>query len=276
MTGPGETPLIELQGVSKWYGQLNVLKSIDLAVRKTEVVCIIGPSGSGKSTLLRCMNFLEEYQDGEVRVNGRPLGYRTDGKGRRVLDSVANINAVRRDIAMVFQHFNLWPHMTTLQNVAQPLRLVLKKSRADAEATAMQALTKVGLGQKATSYPNQLSGGQQQRVGIARALAINPQVILFDEPTSSLDPELVGEVLQVIRELAAEGLTMVVVTHEMGFAAQVAGRVVFMDDGVVIEEGAPAMLFRHPRSLRLRQFLQTWKERSQLFQEKAEWEGSAS
>ena len=276
MTGPGETPLIELQGVSKWYGQLNVLKSIDLAVRKTEVVCIIGPSGSGKSTLLRCMNFLEEYQDGEVRVNGRPLGHRTDGKGRRVLDSLANINAVRRDIAMVFQHFNLWPHMTTLQNVAQPLRLVLKKSRADAEATAMQALTKVGLGQKATSYPNQLSGGQQQRVGIARALAINPQVILFDEPTSSLDPELVGEVLQVIRELAAEGLTMVVVTHEMGFAAQVAGRVVFMDDGVVIEEGAPAMLFRHPRSLRLRQFLQTWKERSQLFQEKAEWEGSAS
>jgi polar amino acid transport system ATP-binding protein len=276
MTGPGETPLIELQGVSKWYGQLNVLKSIDLAVRKTEVVCIIGPSGSGKSTLLRCMNFLEEYQDGEVRVNGRPLGDRTDGKGRRVLDSLANINAVRRDIAMVFQHFNLWPHMTTLQNVAQPLRLVLKKSRADAEAAAMQALTKVGLGQKATSYPAQLSGGQQQRVGIARALAINPQVILFDEPTSSLDPELVGEVLQVIRELAAEGLTMVIVTHEMGFAAQVAGRVVFMDEGVVIEEGAPAVLFRHPRSPRLRQFLQTWKERSQLFQEKAEWEGSAS
>jgi polar amino acid transport system ATP-binding protein len=276
MTGPTETPLIELQGVSKWYGQLNVLKSIDLAVRKTEVVCIIGPSGSGKSTLLRCMNFLEEYQDGEVRVKGRPLGYRTDGKGRRVLDSLANINAVRRDIAMVFQHFNLWPHMTTLQNVAQPLRLVLKKSRADAEAAAMQALTKVGLGQKATSYPAQLSGGQQQRVGIARALAINPQVILFDEPTSSLDPELVGEVLQVIRELAAEGLTMVIVTHEMGFAAQVAGRVVFMDEGVVIEEGAPAVLFRHPRSPRLRQFLQTWKERSQLFQEKAEWEGSAS
>ena len=276
MTGPTETPLIELQGVSKWYGQLNVLKSIDLAVRKTEVVCIIGPSGSGKSTLLRCMNFLEEYQDGEVRVKGRPLGYRTDGKGRRVLDSLANINAVRRDIAMVFQHFNLWPHMTTLQNVAQPLRLVLKKSRADAEAAAMQALTKVGLGQKATSYPAQLSGGQQQRVGIARALAINPQVILFDEPTSSLDPELVGEVLQVIRVLAAEGLTMVIVTHEMGFAAQVAGRVVFMDEGVVIEEGAPAVLFRHPRSPRLRQFLQTWKERSQLFQEKAEWEGSAS
>jgi polar amino acid transport system ATP-binding protein len=270
MSGTTPTPLIELQGVSKWYGELNVLKSVDLAVHKTEVVCIIGPSGSGKSTLLRCMNFLEEYQDGEVRVNGQLLGYRIDSKGRRVMDSVANINAVRRDIAMVFQHFNLWPHITTLQNVAQPLRLVLKKSRADAEAAAMQALTKVGLGQKATSYPGQLSGGQQQRVGIARALAINPQVILFDEPTSSLDPELVGEVLQVIRELAAEGLTMVIVTHEMGFAAQVAGRVVFVDEGVVIEEGAPAVLFRDPKSPRLSQFLQTWKERSQLFHEGAE------
>jgi polar amino acid transport system ATP-binding protein len=269
MIGSTQTPLIELRRVSKWYGQHKVLELVDLVVCRTEVVCIIGPSGSGKSTLLRCMNFLEEYQDGEVRVNGQLLGYRIDNRGRRILDNMASINAVRRDIAMVFQQFNLWPHMTVLQNVAQPLRLVLKKNRTDAEAIAMKALTKVGLNQKVTAHPGQLSGGQQQRVGIARALAINPQVILFDEPTSSLDPELVGEVLQVIRQLAAEGLTMVVVTHEMGFAAQVADRVVFMDDGAIVEEGPPSVLFRRPRSQRLRQFLQTWKERSQLFHEGA-------
>jgi polar amino acid transport system ATP-binding protein len=262
-----ETPLIELRQLSKWYGDSKVLKGISLAVRRSEAVCIIGPSGSGKSTLLRCMNFLEEYQEGEVRVNGRLLGYRIDAKGCRVPDRLANINAIRRDIAMVFQQFNLWPHMTVLQNVSQPLRLVLKKGRTDAEEIAMKALGKVGLGQKAATYPSQLSGGQQQRVGIARALAINPQVILFDEPTSSLDPELVGEVLQVIRQLAAEGLTMAVVTHEMGFAAQVADRVVFMDEGAIVEEGPPGVLFRRPRSERLRQFLQTWKERSQLFNE---------
>jgi polar amino acid transport system ATP-binding protein len=260
-------PLIELRKVSKWYGQHQVLTDIDLAVRRSEVLCIIGPSGSGKSTLLRCMNFLEQYQAGEVFVEGRLLGYRIDSAGRRTPDSAAQINAVRRDIAMVFQQFNLWPHMTVLQNVAQPLRLVLKESRAQAEAIAAATLAKVGLGTKTGAYPGQLSGGQQQRVGIARALAISPAVILFDEPTSALDPELVGEVLQVIRQLAAEGMTMVVVTHEMGFAAQVADRVVFMDHGRLVEEGAPFRLFQNPQSERLRQFLQTWKERSRLFPE---------
>jgi len=260
-------PLIELRSVAKWYGPHQVLTDIDLAVRRSEVLCIIGPSGSGKSTLLRCMNFLEPYQAGEVLVEGRLLGYRSDGAGRRVPESLAQVNALRRGIAMVFQQFNLWPHMTALQNVAQPLRLVLRKSRAEAEAIATATLTKVGLGAKTLSYPGQLSGGQQQRVGIARALAINPAVILFDEPTSALDPELVGEVLQVIRQLAAEGMTMVVVTHEMGFAAQVADRVVFMDHGRLVEQGPPARLFQDPQSERLRQFLQTWKERSQLFQD---------
>jgi polar amino acid transport system ATP-binding protein len=260
-------PLIELRHVAKWYGQHQVLTDVDLAVRRSEVLCIIGPSGSGKSTLLRCMNFLEPYQAGEVLVEGRLLGYRIDGAGRRVAESPAQVNALRRGIAMVFQQFNLWPHMTALQNVAQPLRLVLRKNRAEAEAIATATLTKVGLGAKTLSYPGQLSGGQQQRVGIARALAINPAVILFDEPTSALDPELVGEVLQVIRQLAAEGMTMVVVTHEMGFAAQVADRVVFMDHGRLVEQGPPAQLFHDPQSDRLRQFLQTWKERSQLFQD---------
>jgi polar amino acid transport system ATP-binding protein len=260
-------PLIELRKVSKWFGQNQVLNEVDLGVRRSEVLCVIGPSGSGKSTLLRCMNFLEDYQAGEILVEGRLLGYRLDAAGRRLPDSLANINALRRDIAMVFQQFNLWPHMTALQNVAQPLRLVLKRSRAEAEAIATSALAKVGLGGKTTAYPGQLSGGQQQRVGIARALAIDPAVILFDEPTSSLDPELVGEVLQVIRQLAAEGRTMVVVTHEMGFAAQVADRVVFMDHGNLVEEGPPERLFQDPQSDRLRQFLQSWKERSQLFHE---------
>jgi polar amino acid transport system ATP-binding protein len=265
MTGEAP-PLIAVRNLSKWYGPLQVLHNIDLVVNRSEVLCIIGPSGSGKSTLLRCMNVLEEYGEGEVLVGGKLLGYRIDANGRRVPDSQQSINRLRAGIAMVFQQFNLWPHMTVLQNVAQPLILVQGKSRAEAEAVAMQMLGKVGLAEKAATYPGQLSGGQQQRVGIARALAIGPAVILFDEPTSSLDPELVGEVLQVIKQLAAEGMTMVVVTHEMGFAAQVADRVVFVDHGAVVEEGPPAVLFRSPKSERLRQFLQTWIERSQLFQ----------
>jgi polar amino acid transport system ATP-binding protein len=242
-----------------------VLKSVSLAIRPSEVVCVIGPSGSGKSTLLRCLNFLEEYAEGEVRVNGTLLGYRLGADGKRVADSLARVNQLRRGIAMVFQQFNLWPHMTVLQNVVQPLVLVQRKRRDEAEAIGRSVLGKVGLLDKLGAYPSQLSGGQQQRVGIARALAIDPSVILFDEPTSSLDPELVGEVLQVIRALASEGMTMVVVTHEMGFAAQVASRVVFIDHGTIIEEGPPDTLFRAPRSERLRQFLQTWIERSALF-----------
>jgi polar amino acid transport system ATP-binding protein len=262
---PTQPPVIAATNLSKWYGTHQVLKSVSLAVRPSEVVCIIGPSGSGKSTLLRCLNFLEEYAEGEVQVNGEPLGYRINRDGKRVPDSLARINRLRRGIAMVFQQFNLWPHMTVLQNVTQPLILVQRRSRAEAEAIGHVVLGKVGLLDKLHAYPAQLSGGQQQRVGIARALAIDPSVILFDEPTSSLDPELVGEVLQVIRALANEGMTMVVVTHEMGFAAQVASRVVFIDHGVIIEEGPPHALFSAPRSERLRQFLQTWIERNALF-----------
>jgi polar amino acid transport system ATP-binding protein len=254
-------PLISAVNLSKSYGTHQVLRSVSLSVRASEVVCIIGPSGSGKSTLLRCLNHLESYDAGEVLVNGMPFGHRV---GARRVDAAA-VNRARRGIAMVFQQFNLWPHMTVLQNVTQPLVLVQGKSRGEAEAIGRAVLAKVGLSDKIAAYPAQLSGGQQQRVGIARALAIDPSVILFDEPTSSLDPELVGEVLQVIRALANEGMTMVVVTHEMGFAAQVATRVVFIDHGAIIEEGPPDTLFRAPRSERLRQFLQTWIERNALF-----------
>jgi polar amino acid transport system ATP-binding protein len=259
-------PVIEVRGLGKSFGSAKVLSGIDLVVRPSEVLCIIGPSGSGKSTLLRCMNFLERYDEGEVRVNGELLGYRLDGAGRRVPDRLANVNRVRRGLAMVFQSFNLWPHMTVLQNVVQPLVLVGRKPAAEADAIGRATLEKVGLGDKLGSYPAHLSGGQQQRVGIARALATGPAAILFDEPTSALDPELVGEVLQTIRQLAAEGMTMVVVTHEMGFAARVADRVVFLDRGAIVEEGPPAQLFRNPGSARLQQFLQSWTERNQLFQ----------
>ena len=262
---PERRPIIAAEKLSKWYGTHQVLRSISLAIHPSEVVCIIGPSGSGKSTLLRCLNFLEAYGEGTVLVNGELLGYRIAADGRRVPDSTARINRLRRGIAMVFQQFNLWPHLTVLENVTQPLILVQRKSREEADRIGHAMLAKVGLLDKLSAYPGQLSGGQQQRVGIARALAIDPSVILFDEPTSSLDPELVGEVLQVIRSLAAEGMTMVVVTHEMGFAAQVASRVVFIDDGAIVEEGPPESLFRAPRSDRLRQFLQTWIERSALF-----------
>jgi polar amino acid transport system ATP-binding protein len=260
MTGTDKPAVISAVNLSKSYGTHQVLRSVSLSVRPSEVVCIIGPSGSGKSTLLRCLNHLEPYDAGEVMVKGVPLRHR-DGKRA----DTAAVNHARRGIAMVFQQFNLWPHMTVLQNVSQPLVLVQRKSRSEADAIGRAMLTKVGLADKFAAYPAQLSGGQQQRVGIARALAIDPTVILFDEPTSSLDPELVGEVLQVIRTLASEGMTMVVVTHEMGFAAQVATRVVFIDHGAIIEEGPPDTLFRAPRSERLRQFLQTWIERNALF-----------
>ncbi len=262
---PDRRPVIAADGLSKWYGTQQVLRSISLAIHPSEVVCVIGPSGSGKSTLLRCLNFLEDYGEGAVLVNGKLLGYRITADGKRVPDVTARINRLRRGIAMVFQQFNLWPHLTVLENVTQPLILVQRKSRDEAGRIGRAMLAKVGLSDKLSAYPAQLSGGQQQRVGIARALAIDPSVILFDEPTSSLDPELVGEVLQVIRSLAAEGMTMVVVTHEMGFAAQVASRVVFIDHGAIVEEGPPETLFRAPRSERLRQFLQTWIERNALF-----------
>jgi polar amino acid transport system ATP-binding protein len=265
MSQKQETPLLSVSKVSKWFGVHQVLNAVSLDVYRSEVVCVIGPSGSGKSTLLRCMNFLEEYQSGEVLVDGKSIGYTTDAAGRRIRDTERNIDKLRRDIAMVFQQFNLWPHMSVLDNVAQPLILVYGKSKPEAYARARQVLEKVGLREKIHEYPLRLSGGQQQRVGIARALAVEPKAILFDEPTSSLDPELVGEVLQVMKQLAREGMTMVIVTHEMHFAAEVADRVIFLDHGIKLEEASPKELFFNPRNERTKKFLETWAERNSLF-----------
>jgi polar amino acid transport system ATP-binding protein len=260
-----EPALLRVANVSKWFGGHQVLNSVSLSVQRSEVVCIIGPSGSGKSTLLRCINFLEEYQSGEIFIRGKLIGYANARSGQRVRDSERNIDALRRNVAMVFQQFNLWPHMSVLDNVAQPLVLVYGKPKAEAHARARQVLEKVGLGDKIDEYPLRLSGGQQQRVGIARALAVEPAAILFDEPTSSLDPELVGEVLQVMKQLAGEGMTMVIVTHEMHFAAEVADRVIFLDQSTKVEEGTPREVFFNPKNERTRRFLQTWAERNSLF-----------
>jgi polar amino acid transport system ATP-binding protein len=253
--------LIEVKALSKWYGPHQVLKAVSLSVERSEVLCVIGPSGSGKSTLLRCINRLEDYEKGEVLLEGVPIAGAGPHKGRPEPGS----GPPKHAIAMVFQQFNLWPHMTALENVTQPLILVQKKKPEEAHEIGRRVLDKVGLSAKLDAYPAQLSGGQQQRVGIARALAIDPAVILFDEPTSSLDPELIGEVLSVIKALVQEGMTMIIVTHEMSFASEVADRVVFMDEGAIVEEGPPSLLFRNPESRRLGQFLRTWVERSTLF-----------
>lgn len=237
-------PVVSIRNLNKSFGDNHVLRGIDLDVQRGEVVCIIGPSGSGKSTLLRCVNMLETPTDGTVAVLGTDL---TD------LDS--DLDAARTKIGMVFQSFNLFPHMTVLDNVCVAQRKVLKRSADEAKTIATQLLQRVGLSEKAAAFPAQLSGGQQQRVAIARALAMNPQVMLFDEATSALDPELVGEVLSVMRSLADEGMTMLVVTHEMGFAANVASRVVFMDGGVIVEQGAPAQVINAPREERTKAFL---------------------
>jgi len=260
-----EPALLRVANVSKWFGAHQVLNSVSLSVQRSEVVCIIGPSGSGKSTLLRCINFLEEYQSGEIFIRGKLIGYANARSGQRVRDSERNIDALRRNVAMVFQQFNLWPHMSVLDNVAQPLVLVYGKPKAEARARARRVLEKVGLGDKIDEYPLRLSGGQQQRVGIARALAVEPAAILFDEPTSSLDPELVGEVLQVMKQLAGEGMTMVIVTHEMHFAAEVADRVIFLDQSTKVEEGTPREVFFNPKNERTRRFLETWVARNSLF-----------
>jgi polar amino acid transport system ATP-binding protein len=265
VASPVEPDLIEVSHLSKWYGAHHVLKDVSFAVQPSEVVCIVGPSGSGKSTLLRCVNFLEDFQQGSVAVRGKTVGYTTGRSGERVRDSESNINKVRREVAMVFQQFNLWPHMTVVENVLQPLVLVHGDSRRQARERALHMLQKVGLAAKADEYPMRLSGGQQQRVGIARALAVEPAAILFDEPTSSLDPELVGEVLQVMKGLAREGITMVVVTHEMHFAAEVANRVIFLDNGAKAEEGAPSEILLNSKNERTRRFLHTWVERNSLF-----------
>jgi len=235
---------IHVEALSKRFGALEVLRGIDCAVAESEVVCVIGPSGSGKSTLLRCLNGLEEATSGRVLVHGVP-----------VHDRATDLDAVRTEIGMVFQRFNLFPHKTVLQNITLAPAALRNLAPAEARARAEALLHKVGVLDKRDAYPNQLSGGQQQRVAIARALAMQPRIMLFDEPTSSLDPEMVDEVLTVMQALADEGMTMVVVTHEMGFARRVADRVLFMDDGRIVEEGPPEELFEHPSAERTQRFL---------------------
>jgi polar amino acid transport system ATP-binding protein len=235
--------MIKIRNLHKHFGELHVLKGINMEVKEKEVVCLIGASGSGKSTLLRCINFLER-SEGEIWIEGRKID-------RQTMD----LNKLRQEVGMVFQHFNLFPHMTVLGNVIEAPIHVKGLSRKEAEETAMQLLNKVGLADKANVYPSQLSGGQKQRVAIARALAMQPKVMLFDEPTSALDPELVGEVLAVMKQLAKEGMTMVVVTHEMGFAKEVGDWVVYMDGGNIIEIGRPSDIFNNPRNQRTRDFL---------------------
>ncbi len=226
-----------------------------MEVAPGEKICVVGPSGSGKSTLLRCVNFLEEPSDGRVFLDGRPMGFIEEPGGRRRRDSEANINRMRARVGMVFQNFNLWTHMTVVRNVVEAPIYVKGLAREKAYTLAEKLLARVGLSDKVHAYPSQLSGGQQQRVAIARALAMEPEIILFDEPTSALDPELVGEVLEVMRDLARDGMTMLVVTHEMGFAADVADRIIFMDHGVIVEESPPEVFFQRPKSERATQFL---------------------
>jgi len=247
-------PVVVARRVRKNFGSVQALKNITLDVHPGEVVCLLGPSGSGKSTFLRAINHLEKISGGYLLVNGHLVGYRR--KGNKLYESSEEETCARRaEIGMVFQNFNLFPHMTVLGNVVEAPERVLKLSREAAADRAIKLLTRVGLGDKLDAYPRQLSGGQQQRVAIARALAMEPRLMLFDEPTSALDPELVGEVLDVMTDLARDGMTMIVVTHEIGFALEVADRVVFMDDGVVIEEGPPQEVLSNPKHERTRSFL---------------------
>ncbi|WP_280003680.1 amino acid ABC transporter ATP-binding protein [Achromobacter mucicolens] len=244
-----ETPILKIVGLHKSYGDNAVLKGIDLDVGKGELVFMIGPSGSGKSSLLRCCNRLEEPTAGSIHVDGE-----------EITAPAAELNRIRQNIGMVFQHFNLYRHMSVLSNITLALRKVQKLARAEADRRGMEALDRVGLADKAKAYPDQLSGGQQQRVGIARSLALRPKVVLFDEPTSALDPELVGSVLNVMRELKRDGMTMMVVSHEMGFARAAADRVVFMDGGVIVEQGPPQDVFGAPRQPRTQAFLASMAE----------------
>ena len=240
--------IIRAQNLHKWFGDLHVLKGIDLDVKAGEKVCIMGPSGSGKSTLLRCLNFLEEPSKGMVFLDDRPMGYIEDADGKRRRDTEANINRMRARMGMVFQSFNLWTHMTASANIVEAPIHVGGLSRQAASEKALKLLKLVGLEDKKDAYPAKLSGGQQQRIAIARALAMDPEVMLFDEPTSALDPELVGEVLAVMSELARGGMTMIVVTHDMGFASAVADRIIFMDHGQVVEEAPPSTFFKQPKN----------------------------
>jgi polar amino acid transport system ATP-binding protein len=246
--------MVRAEEVHKRFGRLEVLKGISLEVQPREVMCLLGPSGSGKSTFLRCINHLEDINSGRLYVDGELVGYRQRGDKLHELHD-AEIARKRAEIGMVFQRFNLFPHMTALENIIEAPVLLKRKAKREARADAAALLDMVGLGDRWDSYPAQLSGGQQQRVAIARALAMDPKLMLFDEPTSALDPELVGEVLDVMRRLANEGMTMIVVTHEIGFAREVGDTVVFMDDGVVVETGAPREVFANPRHERTRAFL---------------------
>ncbi|WP_162570296.1 MULTISPECIES: amino acid ABC transporter ATP-binding protein [unclassified Variovorax] len=246
--------MVRIEGLRKSFGTQEVLRGIDLTVRKGEAISVIGPSGSGKSTMLRCINYLEEPDGGSIYLDGHLLG-QEERNGRRVAMKAARLNALRAETGMVFQHFNLWPHMTVLDNLVEAPMRVRHRSRAQAVETARELLARVGLSEKEKEYPLRLSGGQQQRVAIARALAMSPKIMLFDEVTSALDPELVGEVLQLMQALARGGMTMIVVTHEMDFARQVCDRVVFMDKGQIVEAGAPDVVFRHPSDPRTQQFL---------------------
>jgi polar amino acid transport system ATP-binding protein len=246
--------MVRAEGLCKYFGQVEVLRGIDLEVAPSEVACIIGPSGSGKSTFLRCINHLEKISAGRLWVDGTLVGYRErGGKLHELKDK--EVSAQRRDIGMVFQRFNLFPHMTALENVTEAPMRVKGVRKEEARARGTDLLHRVGLGDRVHHYPNQLSGGQQQRVAIARALAMEPKLMLFDEPTSALDPELVGEVLDVMRGLAADGMTMLVVTHEMGFAREVGDTLVFMDEGVVVEAGNPRQVLTDPQHERTRAFL---------------------
>lgn len=237
--------IIEIKNLNKWYGDFHVLKDINLTINKGEIIVVCGPSGSGKSTLIRCINYLEQFQEGSITVDGIDL-----------VNDVKKIKAIREEVAMVFQHFNLFPHLTILDNLTLAPVWVRKMPRKEAEAMAMKYLERVGIANQAHKYPNQLSGGQQQRVAIARSLCKNPKIMLFDEPTSALDPEMVAEVLDVMIELAREDKTMVCVTHEMGFAKKVADRIIFMDAGQIVEENTPEEFFQNPESDRLKLFLE--------------------
>src|ERR671910_989988 len=250
----GSRPMVRIEDVHKRYGNLEVLKGVNLAVQPGEVVCIIGASGSGKTTLLRCINFLETYESGRIYVDDELVGYR-ERDGRLVPAREKDIARVRAETAMVFQQFNLFPHMTALANVAFGPIKVRGVAKEEANRKARELLDRVGLSDKADVYPAQLSGGQQQRVAIARALAMDPKLMLFDEPTSALDPELVGDVLEAMKQLAKDGMTMIVVTHEMGFAREVGDQVVFMDQGVVVEKGVPTEVFANPQHDRTKAFL---------------------
>ncbi len=262
--GVNARPMLEMSGIAKSFGTNQVLRGVSLTVAKGEAVVVIGPSGSGKTTLLRCINMLEDYEQGTVSVDGEPVGYALDRSGKRLRMGERDIAAAREKIGIVFQSYNLFPHMTVLKNItAAPIR-VKGVPRAKAEARARDLLALVGLSEKENAYPVNLSGGQQQRVAIARALAMDPKIMLFDEVTSALDPELVGEVLAAMQQLARDGMTMIVVTHEMSFARDVADRIVFMDGGVIVEEGAPDQLFFAPRTDRVRQFLKRYNDRYRI------------